>query len=265
MKIGICCNMIATLGDGIGLEWAEKLKQTGYDYIELPLAQIMALGDEDFIKFKKKLKSTGIVCRACNNFFPNTVRLTGPDVQQPVIEKYVRAAISRACALGAETIVFGSSGARNVPNSFSTGKAWSQLVDLLKFVSGVIEPMGIVIAIEHLNSRESNIINTVTEGFRLANDVNRDNVRLLIDYYHLMVENEDMSAIYKSAVKIEHIHFANPHGREFPAKTDTEDYNMFFKSIKAIGYNRKLSVEAYSSHVESDASAALRYLSDTVL
>lgn len=48
MKFGYCVNMIAQDNHGIGYEQLPMLKRVGFDYVELPLAQIMTMGDRAF-------------------------------------------------------------------------------------------------------------------------------------------------------------------------------------------------------------------------
>jgi Sugar phosphate isomerases/epimerases len=264
MDIGCCCNMIATRKDGIGFEWVRELTKIGYDYIELPLAQIMALSEDEFQELREQMGSYGIRCRACNNFFPVSVRLTGRDVNDSVISDYVAAAVRRASGLGAESIVFGSSGAKNVPDGFSVERAWEQLVHLLRLIDSIVASAGIVVAIEPLNRRESNIVNTVAEGLKLAQETDREHIRLLVDYYHLIAEDGDIASVTRAAGYLSHLHIANPAGRHFPSENDKADYSEFLKCVHDAGYAGKISVEAYSTDVVHDASGALEYLKHSI-
>ena len=49
-------------------------------------------------------------------FVPAEVRLTGPEVDWAQVEGYLETAIGRVAALGGQAIVFGSGGARRVPD-----------------------------------------------------------------------------------------------------------------------------------------------------
>ena len=77
MKIGFCANMNASFSDGIGQETFHAFKKAGYDYVELPLAQVMQLPDIGFSKLIKKTEIFDEGCYACNNFFPPDIKLTG--------------------------------------------------------------------------------------------------------------------------------------------------------------------------------------------
>ena len=257
MRIGCCVNMVAQAPDGIGIERLEALAACGYDYVEMPLAQVMALQQSQFRAVVEYVESTGIACEACNNFIPASLPITGDNVDRARIAEYVDEAIERACILGAKSVVFGSSGAKNVPEGFSTPKAWQQIVETLRMISDKIGNRDLTVAIEPLCKLESNIVITAEEGLQLAKEVNRHNIRLLIDYYHLAMENEDQKIILKAGNYLQHIHLANPTGRIFPKENDHVDYRAFIQDLKDTGYNSRVSIEAFSDNFKADALAAL--------
>ncbi len=260
MRVGCCTNMVAAYPDGTGIEHIKTLKDAGYDYIELPLAQMMELSDKEFNILKDRVYSSGINCEACNNFFPAKIRLTGNEVKQNEIERYVNAAVDRASQLGVKVIVFGSSGAKNVPPGFPANKAWKQIVKVLRDINEIVKPRGITIVIEHLNRSESNIVNTVSEAYKLANEVDRENIRLLVDYYHLIKEFDDPGVLAGMGECIRHIHFARPEGRTFPGWTDSDNYGIFFDCLKEIRYAGRISIEAYTDEFYKDAKKSLDFL-----
>ena len=168
MRIGYCTNLIATQIDGTGSEWIEKGKENGFDYVELPLAQMMDLNDREFSSLKERVDSSGLKCEVCNNFFPGSIRLTGDAVDYGKIEEYLDKALGRAAQLGVKVIVFGSSKSKNVPEGYPMDKAWSQLVALLRIIDPLVRAKGITVVIEPICKLESNIINTAGEGLQLV-------------------------------------------------------------------------------------------------
>ncbi len=247
--------MLGDAGDVIGRKAMGLLSETGYDYMELPLAQVMELDDESFEELLVQIRETGIPCEACNNFFPAYVRITGKEADMEKIRAYVERALDRAERMGAKVIVFGSSGAKNVPDGFDYAKAYEQIVDTLVLVDSCIADRDIRIAIEPLNRKESNIILNLTDGRKLAEDVkvragkDKTAIQLLVDYYHHKMEKESVDALQKAADMLIHAHFANPDGRIFPEKPCRE-YEKFFSVLKAGGYNARVSVEAYAKNPE---------------
>lgn len=257
MRIGCCVNMVAQAPDGIGIERLEVLAACGYDYVEMPLAQVMALQQSQFRAVVEYVESTGIACEACNNFIPASLPVTGDNVDRVRIAEYVDEAIERACILGAKSVVFGSSGAKNVPPGFSMEKAWEQIVETLIQVDELIGERDVKIAIEPLCRVESNIVVNAHEGLKLAQAVNRSHVRLLIDYYHLEMEKEDHSIIEKAGDYLQHIHLANPSGRAYPQTSDGADYRTFITQLQKAGYDDRISIEAYTDNFNVSAPAAL--------
>ena len=258
MRIGCCVNMVATAPDGIGIERLETLAACGYDYVELPLAQMMALTPARFSELVGYVESSGIRCEACNNFIPASHPITGNKVDQVKLVDYIEEALERAYRLGAKSIVFGSSGAKNVPEGFSMDRAWEQIVETLRLVDSKIGQRDIMIAIEPLCKLESNIVITAQEGLKLAKEVNRKHIRLLIDYYHLEMEKEDQAIIANAKDYLQHIHIANPIGRIYPLPGDGVDYKRFIGNLQKAGYDSRISIEAFTDTFEADAPGSLK-------
>ena len=161
MKFGCCMSMLPNSPSKTGYEFISLAGELGFDYVELPVAQVMAMSDEAFTSGPlPAVKSAGIPCLRMNNFLPGTLRLTGPEARHPEALAYAEKALSRAERLGVDVVVLGSSGARNRPLHWSLAQAESQMSDFLGALAPIAEAHGIAIAIEHLNKLESNIINS---------------------------------------------------------------------------------------------------------
>jgi len=261
MRFGCCGSMISPAADPIGIEVIDSLAEIGFDYIELSLRDLAALPETAFNELSRRVAGSGIGCEACNNFFPAPVRLTGTDANPGAALEYARKAMARAARLGADTVVFGSSAARNVPDGFPHDAAWRQLVELLRNLGALAEGCGMTIAIEPLTKLESNIINLASEGLLLGRAVDRPSVRLLVDYYHLTLEKEDPSVILQAGADVRHVHIAKVDGRVFPREKDG-GLVRFFSCLRQIRYGGKCSVEAYTDDFRPDARRALRILKE---
>ena len=175
------------------------------------------------------------------------------------IEEYLDKALGRAAQLGVKVIVLGSPKSKNVPEGYPMDKAWSQLVELLRHIDPLVRTKGITIVIEPLSKLESNIINTAAEGLQLVKAVDRENIKLLIDYYHLVMEKEDPEIILDAGSYIKHIHFANPTGRVYPIEAE-DGYVRFMNLLKRIGYEGRISIEAYTKDFCHDAKRSVEIL-----
>ncbi len=256
--------MVAKGADGTGIEIIEKIAEYGFDYIELPLAQMMDLPDEQFAALKRRVNAAKIRCEACNNFFPVNMKLTGPTVDKRQVETYYRGALKRAGELSVEYVVFGSGPAKNVPEGFPMAEGYRQVVNLLREISPVAGEQGIAIAIEPLRREECNLINTFKEGCRLAEEVGSPQVRVLVDYYHLTQEQEPVQNVLDLGREyLVHTHFARNEGRGYP-ETIEEDgaYRPFIEALKAIAYQGRVSCEAYVEDFDRQAKQAIRFFRD---
>jgi D-psicose/D-tagatose/L-ribulose 3-epimerase len=187
--------------------------------------------------------------------------VTGYRVDLHEIAGYVRYSLDRAGELGVEYVVFGSGPAKNVPDSFPLDEGYRQVMELLRMISGIALRNGITIVIEPLRKAECNLINTFAEGCRLARDVNCGNVAVLVDFYHLSQENEPLQHLLDDGLQyLRHIHIAANKGRSYPSEKSADPFEDFFNVLHRIGYNRRISVEAYTDDFEKDARETLRFL-----
>jgi len=256
LRFGCCGSMIAPATDLVGLAIVEDLAAFGYDYIELSLRDLAVLSEPALATVTSRLHRSGLACEVCNNFFPPEIRLTGPAADLGAALRYAEHALATAARLGVSVVIFGSSGARNVPAGFSRDDAWAQLRTLLVTLAPFAERHCITIAIEHLNRGESNILNSVAEGWRMAQEVAHPNVRLLLDAHHLLVENEPLAILGQVAPAIAHVHVAQGVDRIFPSGHDAA-LSAFFAALRSTGYAQRCSVEAYPRDFITDAPRAL--------
>ena len=238
----------------------DAAKAAGFDYLELGTSEIAALSDEEFEHTVTRIKNLGLPVPVVNLFVPSTIRLTGADANESLQEEYVRKAFGRLARLGTQIVVFGSGGARRVPDGFPKEDAVKQLIDFGRRAADIGKVHGITIAIEPLRRQESNIINSAAEGLELVKAVNHPNFQLMIDFYHLASEKEDPGVVIGAKDHLRHLHTANPNGRVFPLNWEEFDYAPFFANLKKIGYDRRISVEAASKDIPGEGARSIALL-----
>jgi len=255
---------VASFGAVKPLESVQTLADLGFDYIEPGLSQTVALAPDALAAARAKVTASGIHVETMNWFLPGTdIKLTGPDVDPAKIRAYVEKALELAESFGAKVIVFGSPGARTVPDGFPHDKAWAQLKEFLQMCGDVIQSRryGMVIGIEALRRPESNIVNSVAEALKLAREVNHPKIRIIVDFYHLTFEHEDPAVILGGRDMIVHLQIADPRERNYPmSEADEPRYGQFFTNLRKIHYQGRISIEANSKDVGNDARASLAFL-----
>ena len=250
IEFGVC-------GDAAHFDAAVRY---GFDYYEMEVAEIALMDNPKFAALKDKVLASPIRCMAFRSFIRRLV-LVGETVaaHQAEIKDYLEQNLDRCQQLGGRVVVWGSSGSRNVPDGFSRDRAWQQIQEFLHLAGDIARKNNLIMAIEPLRKKESNIINSAGEALKLVREVNHPNVKMIVDYFHLREENEDPNIIRTAQKEIAHLHFANPTGRRWPHDASEDSvYPRFFALIKEIGYRGGLSIEGTGTF-EDDADASLKF------
>ncbi len=239
----------------------------GFDYHEPSVCEIAGMSEGEFQSFKKRVLSSPIRCKRLNFFttpppaFPNlpTLRVVGDEANMAELTKYVDRSLDRCRQLGAIIVVWGSGGSRNVAEGFSRDRAWQQIKAFLGMTDGIARKHRITVAVEPITAKNCNILTTGAEVFKLVNEVNLPNIRMMIDYYQMRSMNEDPDIVWRARERIVHLHFANPNQGTWP-KSPSEDseYGHFFGLVKKMNYHGGISIEA-KGEIAQDAAGSLAF------
>jgi sugar phosphate isomerase/epimerase len=249
MKFGCCAS----------IDNAEAVFRAGFDYLEAGVTSLIP--DEDDTSFApvlEKFRASPIPVAAFNLFLPRDLKIVGPEIDLARIERYVSRALARIQAIGATIAVIGSGGSRNVPDGFSRNEATAQIVRFLQLVADAADQTDVTIAIEPLNRKESNIINSVAEGVAIAREVDRPSIRVLADFYHMDEDDEPLDTITAHQDWLAHIHVADS-GRLAPG-TGTYPYAEFVDQVRQAGYEGMVSVECRWNDFEAEAAPSVEFL-----
>lgn len=220
------------------------LSAAGYGFVEEGVSRFLVPDKPDsvFQKILEEQQRTGAKVVSCTSFIPGSMKIVGDTTMHREILDWADIALRRAQMAGMSYMVFGSGGARRVPEGFPKEKATRQFIDLCKAMGPIAQKYNIVIVVEPLNTGETNLINTVAEGAQIVEAVNHPNIQLLCDIYHMMRENEPAGDIVKYAAYIRHCHIAEKEGRTAPGEKQ-DDFTPYFAALKQIGYKGGLSIE----------------------
>ena len=258
MRYGMCMQIDSP-------ERVEVVKNAGFDYIECGFCKLSRAEDEVFEMFKAALVKNDIKCEAANGFLPKDIPLIGDEYDEKKTVDYIEKGMKRGAEIGLKTVVFGSSGARKVPEGVSYAEGFRQLGEVLKnVISPLAKKYGITIVMEPLRKDECNIINTIKEGTMLAVLSGADNVHCLADIYHMIGEGDTLDDVKQLKGSLKHSHISNPVSkkglkRDFPADVSEYDYKGFIEAMEFAGCNT-CSVEAQCVDFDSETMAAGKVL-----
>lgn len=100
----------------------------------------------------------------------------------------------------------------------------------------------VIIGIEVINHLETNFINNISEGLELISEFRSKNIKLILDTYHMHIEEESIrSSIIKAAGSIGYVHLCDDN-RGFPGSGNI-NFNDVFTGLEEAGYNGYFTME----------------------
>ncbi len=107
---------------------------------------------------------------------------------------------------------------------------------------------GIQVSLEVVNRYETNVLNTARQAIAYLAEVERPNLGIHLDTYHMNIEESDMFApVLDAAPALRYVHIGESH-RGYLG-TGTVDFDTFFKALGRIGYDGPIVFESFSSAV----------------
>ena len=120
------------------------------------------------------------------------------------------------------------------------GMAW--LCEALQECSTAAKPFGVRLALEPINRYETTLVNSVAQGMALIDQVGADNFGLLLDTFHMNIEEPDiLQSISTCGDRIFHFHVADSN-RWYPGAGHL-DFAGILSRLQSTGYDGFVSGE----------------------
>jgi len=252
MLLGLCTSAIAN---------AAVIAPSGLDYVEENVQTFLA-PEGPLGEYTTRLSASAGAARnlrAACCFLPTSHRCVGPQVDEPRLLAYAASAFARAQRAGIDIIVFGSGGARAVPDGFSSATAFTQFVSILGQMAPIAARHALTIVVEPLNHGAVNFINTIDEGAEVVARVDHPHVRLLADLFHMLRNGETPDAITRHGSLLAHAHIAEQETRSAPG-VKGDDFRPFLRALRQTGYDRRLSLECTFADLGAELGGSLTAL-----
>jgi sugar phosphate isomerase/epimerase len=251
MKFGICTT----------IDKSAVARDAGWDYVEESVQGLLqGLERDEQWTGRDRARESALPILAANMLVPASLKIAGPDVDRERLAAYIRTVLRRADKLDIRTLVFGSGGARSVPDGYPRDSAAEQIGEFLRTSAAVAAEYGVMVVLEPLNRGECNIINSVAEAMKYVATVGHPDLQCLVDSYHFWTENEPLDDLRLAMPSIRHVHVADKVGRTPPGESGQSDYRPFFRALKDGGYDGLMSVEATSFDIPSSGRKVLEFL-----
>ena len=248
MQFGVC----ASPSD------AAWIRAAGADFLEAHVQNFLKPMDEAW-KPPLAPETLPLPVAAYNCFLPGDLKVTGSGTDPKRLKAYTARVMKRARTMGSSVIVFGSGGARRIPDGWPREKAEEQLVQAMRTIGPVAQAAGVTVAMEPLNRGETNILNSLDEGMEYIRRASAPGISILCDFYHFTLQKEPLESLARTKGLLTHVHIAEPVGRVPPGPGMT-DYRPFFRGLKAIGYDARISIECGWTDINAQLAPTLDFL-----
>jgi len=259
MKIGFCMLLWTTSVDSSHKALLEDIKATGYDGVEIP---IFDGTPDDYAAIGDMLDSIGLG-RTAISVIPtlDAHPLSEDPADRARAVAHMTWLIDCAAALGADGI---GGPLHQTLGHFSGAGPTEAEFDRAREVHAKVgdhaQANGQVIALEAINRFESYFANTQDDLCAYTRSLNHPAIKTMYDTFHANLEEQDpVAAFTRNAGDIVHVHISE-NDRGVPGRGHVP-WAETFKAIKASGYDRWLTIEAFGRGLP-DLAAATRVWRD---
>jgi len=241
-----------------------RVKAAGYDYFEFSGSVLTALSEGGFAALKEAQREAGLPCRGLNAYCGASVPIVGEGADTEKARAYAELACVRASQLGALNIGIGAPKARILPEGYPEEKAFGECCSFLRTTAEVAAKYGQQVIFEAVHDKMCNYATLTLEAVRHAEGCRDANIGIVLDFYHMEVMGEELSAAEGVFPYLRHTHISTCEpdlSRKFPPESDREKYREFLHWLKARGYNGSLSVEP-SGFDAAEAASCLQMLQE---
>lgn len=225
LPIGSCTWMF---GDLPLADIARRLKVLGFDGVEL----MGDLGRYEVGEAVRVLADHGL---RVFSLTPDNVDLAHPDdaVRQQAIDYYFQ--LLDFAAANSRPLVCCHGCVGRIRAVVDQAAEYALFVEAVRRVAERARPMGLRLPMEVLNRYESHLLNTSAEAVQFVADVGADNVGILLDAYHMNIEEADPAAALRGAGDRLWLYHAADSNRQAISRGHT-DFAAQMQALQAIGY-----------------------------
>jgi len=244
MKLGIVLSTQAAKFSALAYkgqlaENAAKISRLGFDGIELAIREPQLVNEAEIKSLLSELDLTVPAIGTGQAFGEEGLSFVHPDqtIRRQAIER-IKAQMNLAETLGAMVIIGLIRGFRDKDVSARQTEIW--LVKALRECARENERVKLII--EPINRYECDLICTVQEGMELMEKVEYPNVGLLLDSFHMNIEEPSIyDSIRLAKERLYHFHIADSN-RWYPGAGHL-DFPKIIDTLKQVNYQGFTSAE----------------------
>ena len=236
------------------LDIIDRVKAIGFDLIEICVEDPETI---DVAAIGSRAARAGIGVTICGAFGPGRDLSSEDEAIREAGLVYLRRCIDYAAKLGSAFVsgpMYAAVGNTRLLDDRARREQWLRAVGSLRIAAAYAAERSIKLAVEPLNRFETDLVNTVDQGVSLIEDIGFDNVGLLLDTFHMNIEEKDIpAAIGRAAGRIVEFH-ACSNDRGTPGE-DHLPWAEIAEALKAARYEGPVVIEAFTPEIREIAKA----------
>jgi len=214
--------------------------ELGFDGVELALKNAEEVRNLDLSKILSDTNME-ISCISTGQVFAETgLMFTAPDKEKrEKVKQIFRRFIDLSVDFGQKVNI---GRVRGFINDDAKEKSVQRFIDMVRELCDYALPKNVTLILEPVNRYEINFVNSVADGVKLLKQVDRPNMKLMPDVFHMNIEDVSIGKELARHIKhIAYIHLADSN-RLAPGWGHT-DFEDLFNYLKKVNYEGWLSVE----------------------
>lgn len=249
-------------------QFFQQARQTGAATVEFrPPDPALKKDKAQTAEIRRMAESEGLELLFCFGYPPGLDMLSPDPFSRQYAIEHLKRAIEAVADLGGTEIggVLYSRWPTDYTHDLITAaikrERTQRSIECLRQVMPTAESFNIKVNVEILNRYEHYIMNTVGEGLEFVRQVGSAHCGLVIDVYHLNIEEDDLTAAIRLASgHIGQFHVSEPN-RRIPFHNKRINWPEIGVALKEAGYDGTVTMEALMA-LDDDASYNLRQWRD---
>jgi len=246
-KVGIYFAYWTKDWDADYLYYLNKVSNLGFDVLEVATAHLLEMPRYKLDELKEAAQDKGMEITYCVGF-PRNKDMASEDtaIRKSGIE-YAKRTLETIHYMGG--MIFGGINYSSWPGVFDKGitdkrSIVERSINSMRKVIKTAEDYGITYCVEVVNRFEQLLINTAAEGIAFCEEVGSPNIKLLLDVFHMNIEEDSMEdAILTAGDRLGHLHIGETN-RKTPGK-GRMPWDEIMRALKKINYQGRIVMEPF--------------------
>lgn len=236
------------------LDLIDHVRELGFDQIEICAEDPDTI---DAASVRDRLARAGLAVSVCGAFGPDRDNSSEDPATRANALAYTKRCVDIAADLGGSLVVgpmYAGVGATRMLDAAARRQQWDRAVAALTDAADHAASRGVRLALEPINRFETDLVNTIDQGVRMVADIGRPNVGLLVDTFHMNIEEKSVpDAIRRAGSSILEFHACGS-DRGTPGE-DHLPWPEIATALRETGFPGAVVIEAFNPKVTAIARA----------